>query len=88
MAALGIVTDIVAQEGIPVFHQTELARVVDDGEFTDQEIVLGLIDLSRILLLKLEQAGFPSDDVLADIGVRYRQQRGRPNPEGHWPPSP
>jgi hypothetical protein len=74
LAALAIVTDVVHRpNGVEDFDDTELARVVLDGELTDQDLVLGLITLAMILLVKLESAGQPIDAVLADIGLRYRR---------------
>ena len=76
VVALGIVTDMMRYEDRePEFEETELARVVADGKLNDADIVWGLIDITRILLVKLEKAGQPIDAVLADIGTRYRRDR-------------
>ena len=75
--ALGILTDFVNRpDGIKEgeFGETEMARVIIDGEVGDVDLVYGFLQLSMILLVKLEKAGYPMAVVLGDIGLRYRDR--------------
>ena len=68
--ALAIVTDLVLNHpgGVAQFGVTEFAAVIGESQMTDQDLVLGFLNLATILLVKLENAGHPMQDVLADIG--------------------
>ena len=56
----------------PEFEDSELARIVEDAELTDPDLVLGLSELAIILLTKLGKACHMPADVLPDIAQRYR----------------
>ena len=77
-AALAIVTDSQQHADRYDFNNSELARVVIDGELNDVDLVVGLLNMCTILLVKLERAGQPTPAVLADIGTRYGLPRPGP----------
>ncbi|MGZ4773442.1 MAG: hypothetical protein ACXV3B_12255, partial [Ilumatobacteraceae bacterium] len=72
--AVAIVTDrFYDTQGRQPFDQTELARVIRDDDITEVDLVLGLVDLSVVLVTMLEKhAGMTAEEVLAQIAGRYR----------------
>ncbi len=75
LAALGVVTDFAHRTTAAELDETELGRIIRNDELSDAQLVLGLLNISMVLLVKLEKAGLPMDEVLSDIGTRYRRRK-------------
>jgi hypothetical protein len=66
--ALRIVNDLAQHPGGPSdFAETELAQTIQDAELSEADLLFGLLNICRLLLVELERAGNSVDEILAWI---------------------